>query len=158
MENRKEGTINLIALILIIAFAILSCLVCFEFYFTSYIEVDGIPAETTSVTGEKTNNIPVVIVLSALQVLFICMKKRAFSLISLGCSILGVLVTAREALKCFVECALDSMGGLGTTDFVITPIGYLVILLSLANLIVQIISIKKKRSEINAFNSNSNGN
>ena len=144
MKNRKEGTINLIALILIIAFAILSCLVCFKFYFTSHIEVDGIPAETTSVTEERTNNIPVVIVLSALQVLFICMKKRVFSLISMGCSILGVLVTARETLKCFVESAFGSMGGLGTTDFKITTVGYFVILLSIANLVVQAISIRKK--------------
>lgn len=157
MENRKEGTINLIALILVIAFAVLSCFVCFEFYFTSRIEVDGISAGTPSLTAEKTNNIPVVTVLSVLQVLFICLKKRVFSLISMGCSILGVLVTALEVLKCFAQSAIGSMGGLGTTDFKITVIGYFVILLSVVNLIVQAISIKKKRSEINAFNNNSSG-
>ena len=37
------------------------------------------------------------------------------------------------------------MGGLGTTVFEITVVGYIVILLSLINMIVQIVSIKNKK-------------
>lgn len=143
MEIKKEGTINLIAIFVVIAFMVMSCFTCFEIHFTSRIAIDGINESTTSI-DTITNNIVPIVILGFLQSLFLILKKRIMLIASIICAGLSVFVTVRELLKAFVESAFDSMGGLGTAEFKITVIGYIVLFLCILNFILQIISSKKK--------------
>ena len=143
MEIKKEGTINLVAIFLVLVFTVMSFFTCFEIHFTSRIAIDGINESTTSIDA-ITNNIVPVVVLGFLQILFLILKKRIVLIASIICAGLSVFVTIRELLKAFVESAFDSMGGLGNAELKITVIGYIVILLSILNFVIQIISSKKK--------------
>lgn len=145
MENKTERTINLVALLLVIAFTALSCFTCFEFYFTRWNAIGGEGEGVTTFTRGETHNIPVVVALGILQTVFLCVRQRITARLSMWCSVLGVLVTGYEVIQRLLETTLQSMGGLGSTDFKITIIGYVVIALSVINMIVQIISVKKKK-------------
>ena len=142
MEIKKDGTINLVAIFIIVVFTIMSFFTCFEIHFTSRIAIDGINESTTIDT--ITNNIVPVVALGFLQILFLILKKRSMLVASIICAGLSIVVTIRELLKAFVESAFDSMGGLGYAELKITVVGYIVILLSFLNFIIQIISSKKK--------------
>lgn len=152
MEIKKEGTINLIAIFVVVVFTVMSCFACFETHFIStivigeYGESESLNAETITETTKNgiTNNIVPIVVLSFLQIVFLILKERIMSITSVICAGLSIVVTVRELLKTLVESAFDSMGGLGTSEFKITVIGYIVLFLSVLNFVIQIISSRKK--------------
>lgn len=147
MENKTERSVNLIALLLVVAFTVLSCFTCFEFYSTTWKMpiVDDVRESITTLVDTKTLNIPVVLALGVLQVVLLCIRQRITMCLSMWCSVLGVLATGYELVQNTVYVWLHSNGGLGYMDCIITPVGYIVIALSVVNMLVQIISLKKKK-------------
>ncbi len=146
MNTNNKNSINLISIGVIILFTIISCFGCFEIrrlYMVDFAD-EFYMAGDISIEDTRTNRILIIAILSILQIFFICMRKKGFSIASVVCSVFGLLVTSLYKPIC--DLSEQTYGGLSTLYCHITWIGYIAILLSVLNCLFQIISLVKRKS------------
>ncbi len=144
MKKRNFQTLDLTAMLLVVAFTVLNFFTCVECC-TEYIISHIGDVEQLVDIETKRGDVFAVPVLGTLQMIFIALRRRKFAIASMVCACLAALIPGIFFFKCYCETLLGSFGGLVMTTVKITAVGYAVILIGIANLIVQIISVRKKK-------------
>lgn len=139
-----KSIFDILSIVVVLLLVILSVFDCIDIWFEP--RSDIVMQTTVEITKiDSENNCVVIILILAVLELWGILAKMSKLRILL--SVLCVLVTMGNIASIAFDLALQ-MGGLGYHWFSITPIGYIVIVLTIVNLILQIVAHKYSLSPL----------